>query len=288
MDLFARVNILDGRAVRLPRGDLSEAIALDANPVQRAHGWVAQGADRLLVVDLDAAAYQDYKNRSIVKSIVEDVGVPVYVAGGIRTPHAVEAILETGAARVVMGTTAIEDQVVFWDICRDHPGRIVVSLDVNPDEEIAVRGWLHNSGRFLEEVLIEVSSAGAAGLMINEVGRDALEEPPNFSALARALSIVDEPVVAAGGVRNLDDLAALRDLDVDGNRLGGVVVGREVTAGRFTVEEASVLLAASGPVATGPWSAEELRSAVARYAAASDGDAGAAAARFVDWLQSGG
>lgn len=287
MDLFARVNILDGRAVRLPRGDLAEAIALDANPVQRAHGWVAQGADRLLVVDLDAAAYEDHKNRPIVQTIVAELDVPVYVAGGVRSPQAVEATLAIGAARVVMGTAAIEDQVILWDICRENPGRIVVSLDVNPDEEIAVRGWQHNSGRFLEEVLIEVSSAGAAGFMIAEVGRDALEEPPNFDALARALSIVDEPVIAAGGVRNLDDLARLRDLEVDGKRLGGVVVGREVTAGRFTVAEAAEMITSSPAIPRGPWTADQLRDAAARYAESAP-DAADGVGGFVDWLESRG
>lgn len=288
MHLYARVNILDGRAVRLPHGRLEEAIFLDADPVQRAAGWVDKGADRLLVVDLDAAAYQDYKNRDLVGAIVEGLDVPVHVAGGIRAPHAVESILGMGAATVVMGTAAIENQVMVWDLCREHPGRIVVSLDVNPDEEIAIRGWRHNSGRYLEEVLIEMSSAGAAGFMIAEVGRDALDEPPNFDALRRALSIIDEPVVAAGGVRDLTDLAALRDLEEDGKRLRGVVVGREVTAGRFTVAEARQLIADPGASAAGPWTQDELLEAAARYRSDEGEDAGDAAHAFLTWLGESG
>ena len=288
MELFARVNILDGRAVRLERGNLDDAIFLDADPVQRALGWVDKGADHLLIVDLDAAAYKDYKNRSLVHSIVEEVPVPVYVAGGIRTPQAVETILGMGAARVVMGTAALEEQVMVWDLCRDHPGRIVVSLDVNPDEEIATRGWTFNSGRYLEEVLIEMSSAGAAGYMIAEVGRDALEEPPNFDALSMAVGMVDEPVVAAGGVRHLEDLVRLRDLEIDGKRLGGVVVGREVTEGRFTVEEAAELLVAPVAVERGPWSRGDLEKAAASYGLATDEAGGRAARTFVDWVSDGG
>jgi phosphoribosylformimino-5-aminoimidazole carboxamide ribonucleotide (ProFAR) isomerase len=141
-----------------------------------------------------------------------------------------------------MGTAAIEEQVMAWDLFRLYAGKIAASLDVLPDEELVVRGWTAHSGRFLEEVLIELSSAGAASFLVSEAGRDALEEPPNFGVLRRAMSIVDEPVIAAGGARNLDDLQTLYQLEVDGKKLGGVIVGREVTAGRFTMDQAAETL----------------------------------------------
>ena len=283
MDLYARVNILEGRAVRLPRGDVNEAIFLDADPVARARGWVAKGADRLLVVDLDAAARGDYRNRPLLGEIIEAVDVPVVVAGGVRSTAEVERLLDAGAWRVGMGTVAIVDQVLFWELCRSHPGRIMVSLDVRADEELAIRGWTEGSGLQLEEALIELSSAGAVGFMMTEVGRDALVEPPNYDALRLALSIVDEEVVAAGGVRNLDDIEALRAIEVDGKRLAGVVVGREVTAGRFTIEEAKARLQAERPLR--PWTAKDLEALVTRYQTVDP--AGAPAARaFVDWVLS--
>jgi phosphoribosylformimino-5-aminoimidazole carboxamide ribotide isomerase len=244
MDLYARVNILDGRAVRLPQGDVRQAaITLDPDPVARAQGWESQGADRLLVVDLNAAAHGDYTNRPLIDLIVAGVDIPVLVAGGVRSRPEVERRLEAGAWRIAMGTTAIEDQVLTWDICRDFPDRVMITLDVKPDEELVVRGWTAHSGRFLEEVIIELSSAGAAGFMIAEANRDALAEPPNYRILGEAMSYVDEPVIAAGGVRNLADLRALTELTSDGKRLGGVVLGREVTQGRFGMEEAAELLA---------------------------------------------
>lgn len=284
MDLYARINILDGKAVRLPHGDVSEAIYLDADPVDRARGWVAKGVDRLLVVDLDAAAKGDYRNRPLIAELVAAVDVPVVVGGGVRSGREVERLLGAGAWRVVMGTTAIIDQVLFWELCRDHPGRIVVSLDVRPDEEIAIRGWTEGSGRYLEDTLIELSSAGAAGFMVSEVGRDALSEPPSVDALRLALSMVEDEVIAAGGVRDLVDLRTLQALEVDGRRLSGVVVGREVTAGRFTVEEAIALL--RGTVRTaGPWTLEQLRAAAASYAAElPEGRDTDELARFLDWL----
>ena len=263
MLLYARVNILEGKAVRLPRGDVADAIFLDADPVGRAASWVALGADRLHIVDLDAAAFGDHRNSDLIRDLIDASEVPVQVGGGARSPHEVERLLEAGADAVVLGTMPIVDQVLFWDICRDHPGKIIVSLDVRLDEEIAIQGWTQNSGVYLEEALIEMSSAGASAFMIAEVGRDALAEPPNFDALTRALSIIEEPVIAAGGVRNMDDLAALKSLGSNGRSLAGVVVGREVTQGRFTIEEAAALV--QGVTSAGPWTYEELQANVVRY-----------------------
>lgn len=247
MDLYARVNILGGLSVRLPHGGLDEAIALDNDPIGRARNWVKQGVDYLHVVDLDAAAYGDYRNRDLIRRLIDEVDVPVQVAGGIRSEGEGEKLLEAGAWRIVMGTAAIENQIMVWEMCRDNPGKIVVSLDVRPNEEIATRGWTQNSGRFLEEVLIEMSSAGAVAFLVSEAGRDALTEQPNLQILAEALATVEEPVIASGGVRDLEDLRKLMLLETSGRTLGGVIVGREVTAGRFTVEEAKQVIAGGGP-----------------------------------------
>jgi phosphoribosylformimino-5-aminoimidazole carboxamide ribotide isomerase len=247
MDIYARINILGGLSVRLPHGGLDEAIPLDNDPIGRANNWVQQGVDYLHVVDLDAAAYGDYRNRDLIRRLVEDIDIPVQVAGGIRSEGEAEKLLENGAWRIVMGTAAIENQIMVWEMCRDHPEKIVVSLDVRPNEEVATRGWTQNSGRFLEEVLIEMSSAGAVAFLVAEAGRDALTDPPNLQILAEALATVQEPVIASGGVRDLEDLRKLMLLETAGRTLAGVVVGREVTAGRFTVEEAKQVIAGGGP-----------------------------------------
>jgi phosphoribosylformimino-5-aminoimidazole carboxamide ribotide isomerase len=288
MELYARVNILDGRAVRLPHGDVSDAIALDADPINRAKGWVAKGADRLHIVDLDAAAYGDYKNRALIGEIIKAVDVPVQVGGGIRSEAEVSRVLGMGAWRVVIGTLAIVDQVLFWELNRKYPLKIVVSLDVRSDLEISIKGWTERTGEYLEETLINLSSGGAAGFMISEVGRDALEEPPNLDALKMAVSIVDEPVVAAGGVRDLADIARLTQIDVNGRKLAGLVVGREITAGRFTVEEAAAALVASLG-SFGPWTRADLDAALAKYRNSEEGPKhGDCAAAFVAWLANGG
>lgn len=250
MDLYARVNILGGHSVRLPRGDLDSAIRLDNDPISRARSWAEQGADIIHVVDLDAAARRDYRNRAMIDEMVKSVPIPVQVAGGIRTPSEAARLIEAGAHRVVMGTAAIEDQNMVWDLCRDLPGKIVVSLDVRPDEEIAIRGWAMNSGRYLEEVLLEMSDAGVTSFLIAEAARDALVEPPNLETLATALMLVDDDVIAAGGVRHLDDLRDVAALHSNGRRVAGVIVGREVTHGRFSIHEAKSVLAETPRKAT--------------------------------------
>jgi phosphoribosylformimino-5-aminoimidazole carboxamide ribotide isomerase len=247
MDLYARVNILGGLSVRLPHGRLDEAIALDNDPVGRARNWAQQGVDYLHIVDLDAAAYGDYRNRELISRLIDTAGVPVQVAGGVRSEVEAQRLVEMGAWRVVMGTAAIENQIMVWEVCREYPDKMVVSLDVRKNEEVVTRGWTQNSGRFLEEVLIEMSSAGVVAFLVSEAGRDALNEAPNLQILAEALAIVEEPVIAAGGVRDIEDLRQLIQLEASGRRLGGVVVGREVTAGRFTIEEAKEILAGRGP-----------------------------------------
>lgn len=238
MDLYARVNILDGRSVRLPRGKIGDAITLDNDPVARALSWAAQGADYIHVVDLDAAGNRDYRNRELIDRLVDEVELPVQVAGGIRSQVEAARLIEAGAWRVVMGTAAIEDQTMVYELCHAYPESIAVSLDVRPNEELATRGWTQNSGRFLEEVLLEMASAGAAAFMVTEAGRDALVEPPDTTILKDALAIVDEPIIASGGVRHLDDLRSLLALEAEGHRLAGVVVGREVTHGRFSLDDA--------------------------------------------------
>ncbi len=247
MDLYARVNILEGRSVRLTHGDLREVVHLDADPVGRCLSWERLGLDYIHVVDLDAAIKRDYGNRGLIDEILKACSIPVQVAGGVRSEAELERLLGNGAWRVVMGTAAIENQNLVWEACRTYPGKIAVALDVLPDGEVVTGGWTGHSGRYLEEALVEMSSAGAAAFLIGEAGRDALTEPPGFAVISEALAAVEESVIASGGVRDLNDLVTLSRLSVGTRRVAGVIVGREVTAGRFTIAEARRVITGEAP-----------------------------------------
>ena len=238
MDIYGRINILGGRSVRLPAMDVTEAIILDNDPLNRAKSWVNQGADYLHVVDLNAAALADYQNRPLIDAILTELDTPVQVAGGVRSHLEAARLIQNGAWRVVMGTAAIEDQIMIWDLCREYPGKIAVAIDVRPDHEIVTQGWNERSGRYLEEVLLEMSSAGVAAFLIAEAGRDPLAQPLDLDIYAEALELVPEPVIVAGGVGTVEDLRTLTRLSVGGHKLNGVIVGREVTVGRFSLAEA--------------------------------------------------
>ena len=247
MELIPAIDLLGGRVVRLSKGTYDAVTEYGDDPVAVARSFEADGAERIHIVDLDAAREGRAMQAEVIARIVAAVDVPCQVAGGIRSHVEAERVLEAGAWRIVIGTAAIEDQNMIWDLCRDHPDKIAVELDVHPDEEIVTRGWTRKSGRYLEEVMIELSSAGVAAFLVAEAGRDALTEPPDLRLLAEALSIVEEPVIAAGGVRDLDDLRALLRLTSKGRRLGGVIVGREVTHGRFSIEDALSVIGETPP-----------------------------------------
>ena len=242
MDLYARVNILNGQAVRLRRGLVSDAMTLDEDPINRVRGWVEQGADHILAVDLDAAAFGSYQNRPIIDRMLEEVPVRTVVAGGVRSDKEADRLIKQGAWRVMMGTAAIERDNMVWDLCRDHPGKIMVSLDVLENEELVTRGWTLNSGRFMEEVMLSMASCGVTAFFVTDARRDVLSEAPNTDILRAAMEYVDEPIIAAGGTRHLEDVALLRSIKVNGRALAGLVVGREVTEGRFTIEQALAAL----------------------------------------------
>ena len=238
MEISGRINILGGQAVRLVRGGFDEVAVVDDDPIARAHHWVSSGLERLLLVDLDGAMHGDDRNHALVTRLVGEVSAQVTVTGGARSLGHISQLLGAGAWRVGIGTAAIIDQTFTYDVCRRFPGQIVVTFDVDRDEEIWLHGRTLRAGVNLEEGLIAMQASGAAGYMIAEVGRDALDEPPDLDALRTTLATVDGPVIAAGGVRHLDDLRSLDSLAVGPRRLDGVVVGREVSAGRFTVAEA--------------------------------------------------
>jgi phosphoribosylformimino-5-aminoimidazole carboxamide ribotide isomerase len=227
----------------LLRGDFAAETVYDADPIAVARRFEADGARWIHVVDLDAARTGEPSSLSAIASIAAAVSCPVQVGGGVRNAEAARALLDAGAARVVIGTAAVEHPELVDELSGRYPGRVAVGLDAR-GQEVAVRGWVEGSGVDLLELGRRFSASGVAALIVTEIGRDGTLEGPDVAQLGSVLAAVELPVVASGGVGTLKDLQALDALEADGRRLTGAIVGRALYEGRFTVAEA---LAALGP-----------------------------------------
>jgi len=240
MIVIPAVDLRDGRCVRLREGRADAETVFSDDPVAMAVHWASLGAERLHVVDLDGAFAGTPKQTALVAKIVAAVApVPVEAGGGLRDLAVVDVLLETGARWAVVGTRAALDPTFLMDVCRAHPGQIIVAVDAR-GARVAVKGWTE----VVEDTAVDLGrravDAGAAALLYTDVSRDGMEQGPNLddtAALARALAI---PVLASGGVASVDDLVRLAALP----GVEGTVVGRALYTGAVDLREAVARLAA--------------------------------------------
>jgi len=223
--------------VRLRQGDFAAETVYDDNPVNVARAFALAGAEWIHVVDLDAARTGEPANLAVIEAIASTVASRIQAGGGVRSAAAAGSLLLAGAARVVVGTAAVEDPGLVDDLCTMHPGCIAVGLDAR-GREIAIRGWTEGSGHDLLELATRFEASGAAALVVTEIGRDGTMEGPSLDQLRAVLEATEMHVIASGGVGSLGDLEALAELDAAGRRLAGTIIGRALYEGRFTLGEA--------------------------------------------------
>jgi 1-(5-phosphoribosyl)-5-[(5-phosphoribosylamino)methylideneamino] imidazole-4-carboxamide isomerase/N-(5'phosphoribosyl)anthranilate isomerase len=239
LELLPAVDLLDGQAARLVQGVAGTETGY-GDPVEAATGFAAQGARWLHVVDLDAAFGRGPRNRAHLGRIVAAVApVQVEASGGVRTAEDLHALLELGAARVVVGTAALEDPDWVAQACARHGDAVAVGLDAR-GRILQARGWT-TSGGDLFEVLHRLEAAGCRRFVHTEVARDGMLSGPATGQLRQVLAATTRPVIASGGVSSLDDLRTLAALEPAG--LEGVIVGKALYAGRLTATEALAVLA---------------------------------------------
>ncbi|MXW97345.1 MAG: 1-(5-phosphoribosyl)-5-[(5-phosphoribosylamino)methylideneamino] imidazole-4-carboxamide isomerase [Acidimicrobiaceae bacterium] len=244
MQLFAAVDIRDGRCVRLRQGDYRAEKVYDTDPVGRAVELASQGAGWIHVVDLDGARSGHPDNAAVVTAIAGAVDIPVQAGGGVRTAATAEAWFAAGVERVVLGTAALRDPELVRDLARSH--RIAVGLDARAGD-VATDGWLQGSGQSVLEVARSFAADGVDAFVVTDISRDGTLEGPDIDGLASMLDAVSVDVIASGGVGKLGNLTALAGLKgCAGRRLSGVIVGTALYEGRFTVAEAVAALAGSG------------------------------------------
>ncbi len=231
--LLPAVDVADGKAVRLTQGEAGTETNY-GDPIDAALEWAKQGADWIHLVDLDAA-FGRGSNAAVIRKVIRQVrGVQVEVSGGIRDDRSLEAALESGAARINLGTAALENPEWAADVIGRYGDVIAVGLDVR-GTTLAARGWTQEGGD-LWTVLARLEAAGCSRYVVTDVTKDGTLKGPNLELLRDITSRTTKPVVASGGVASLDDIAALRELVPLG--VEGAIVGKALYAGAFTLAEA--------------------------------------------------
>jgi phosphoribosylformimino-5-aminoimidazole carboxamide ribotide isomerase len=236
-DLYPSIDLRGGQVVRLQRGDFAAETVYGDDPVRVAHAFAAAGTRWIHVVDLDAARTGERVNLAVVEAICAAVPCHIQASGGVRTVEAGGDLLAAGAARVVVGTGAIERPELVEQLATLHPGKVAVGLDAR-GREVAVRGWIDSTGEDLLEVAGQLETSGASALVVTEIGRDGTMAGPDLGQLGAVLQATTLPVIASGGVGALEDLVALRGLHAGERALAGAIVGRAIYEGRFGVDEA--------------------------------------------------
>jgi phosphoribosylformimino-5-aminoimidazole carboxamide ribotide isomerase len=235
MDLYPAIDLLGGRVVRLRQGDYADETVYGDDPVAVARGFADEGAVWIHVVDLDAARSGDPVNRPVVAALVSalDGAAQVQTGGGVRSLDDARELADAGVARVVMGSAAVRDPSLVERASSVVP--VAVGLD-HRNGEVAVDGWTEGSGLMLEDACGRYPTADV--FVITDIGRDGMLAGPDLVGLARSAEIAPVPVIASGGVSSLADLVALADI----YNLGGIITGKAVYEGRFTVSQALAAL----------------------------------------------
>ena len=242
MILFPAIDLKDGACVRLEQGDMARATVFHRDPAAQAQAFEAQGFEYLHVVDLDGAFAGKPVNVAAVERIVEATNIPVQLGGGIRDIDTVEAWLDKGVARVIIGTAAVRDPAFVAEAASVYPARVAVALDAR-DGRVAVKGWAETSKLTALEVARRFEDAGVAALIYTDIARDGLLTGLNLEATIVLAEAVGVPVIASGGLASIDDVKAL--LQPRARKIAGAVAGRALYDGRLDAAAALALIRAA-------------------------------------------
>ena len=239
MILFPAIDLKEGLAVRLQQGDMARATVFHRDPAAQARAFEQQGFEYLHIVDLDGAFAGKPVNAGAVDRILETIGIPVQLGGGVRDMTTVEGWLGKGVTRVIIGTAAVRDPAFVKQAAKEFPGRVAVGLDAR-DGKVAVQGWAEESELSALDIARRFEDAGVAAIIYTDIARDGMLKGLNLDAtiaLAEAISI---PVVASGGLASIGDITAM--LEPRAKKLEGAIAGRALYDGRLDAAEALTLI----------------------------------------------
>lgn len=242
MILFPAIDLKNGEVVRLEQGDPARATAFNRDPAAQARTFEQQGFEYLHVVDLDGAFAGRPVNAAAVERILAVSKIPLQLGGGIRDRATIEAWLEKGVARVIIGTAAVRNPPLVKEAARAHPGRVAVGLDAR-DGKVAVEGWAASSELSALDIAGRFEDAGVGAIIYTDISRDGLLKGLNLGATIGLADAVRIPVIASGGFASLEDVRAL--LAPPAKKLAGAIVGRALYDGRLDAAAALKLVRAA-------------------------------------------
>ena len=236
MLLIPAIDLKDGKCVRLRQGRMEDDTVFSDNPVEVAGRWVAAGARRIHLVDLDGAFAGKPRNAEIVHQIAKAYpDLPVQIGGGIRDEETIQAYLDAGVKYVIIGTKAVQDPQFVQEMAAKFPGNIIVGLDAK-DGIVAVDGWATLSQYNVIDLAQKFEAQGVEAIIYTDIARDGMMQGVNVEATAKLAAAINIPVVASGGITNMDDIHGLGKVAAEG--IMGAITGRAIYEGTLDFEEA--------------------------------------------------
>ena len=238
MILYPAIDLKDGQAVRLVHGDMEKSTVFNDDPAAQAREFVDAGCTWLHLVDLNGAFAGTPVNAAPVEAILKSCNVPAQLGGGIRDMATIEAWLDKGLARVILGTVAVENPSLVREAARAFPGKVAVGIDAR-NGRVATKGWAEETNVMVTDLAKSFEDAGVAALIYTDIMRDGAMGGPNIDATAALARAVNIPVITSGGVSSLSDLEALKKTGV----ISGAISGRALYDGAIDLSEALKALA---------------------------------------------
>ena len=238
MIVIPAIDLKEGKCVRLEQGLMEKDTVYSDNPAAMAQHWQSEGGELLHLVDLDGAFAGVPKNREAIQAIVAAVDIPTELGGGIRDLATIEAYLNLGVDRVILGTVAKENPALVAEACRRFPGRIVVGIDAKGGL-VAVRGWAEVTEKKAIDLARDMEGFGVTAIIYTDIARDGMMQGPNLEATAALAEAISIPVIASGGVSSLDDIRNLLQIEASG--VAGVITGKAIYNGALNLREAVAL-----------------------------------------------
>jgi phosphoribosylformimino-5-aminoimidazole carboxamide ribotide isomerase len=239
MLLIPAIDLKEGKCVRLRQGRMEDDTIFSDDPVAVAGRWVEAGARRLHLVDLDGAFAGKPKNRDVIHAIVEAYpDVPVQIGGGIRSEETIEAYLDAGVEYVIIGTKAVSEPHFVRDVALEFSGHIIIGLDAK-DGKVAIDGWSKLSRHDVVDMAKKFEANGVSAIIYTDISRDGMMQGVNVEATAKLARAVNIPIIASGGITNLDDIRALGEVAHEG--IMGAITGRAIYEGTLDFAEAEKL-----------------------------------------------